>query len=203
MDYQRLEAAVNVVFRDHPLTLLCPYDAGALPRPLVDIGRQTHDFVLDDRGRRPNEDFADPAAVLLGLATVTPPPAGALTLRCDRPVDLARARRFVRDHGARAGLDPDAVDDVTLAVTEILTNALTHGHPPRRLHLYDAGATWICHVHDGGRGPDDPFAGFAPGDADRPRLRPVAGSAAVRRGGRGRGRDRRAQYPARATRHQR
>ena len=26
-DYQRLEAMVNVVFRDHPLTLLCPYDA--------------------------------------------------------------------------------------------------------------------------------------------------------------------------------
>ena len=162
VDYQRLEAAVNVVFRDHPLTLLCPYDAGSLPRPLVDIGRQTHDFVLDDRGRRPNEDFADPAAVLLGLATVTPPPAQALTLTCDRSADLAQARRLVRDHGARAGLDPDAVDDVTLAVTEILTNALTHGQPPRRLHLYDAGATWICHVHDGGLGPDDPFAGFAP-----------------------------------------
>ena len=49
-----------------------------------------------------------------------------------------------------------------LAVTEVLTNALTHGQPPRRLHLYDGGATWVCHVHDSGAGPGDPFAGFAP-----------------------------------------
>ena len=161
-DYRRLEAAVNVVFRDHPLTLLCPYDAGTLPPELVDVGRLSHSSMLDGEGFRPNGQYADPAAVLHGLSAVTPVPAGAATLRCDGPADVAAARRFVRDHAAPAGVDVEAVDDLVLAVTEVLTNALAHGEPARRLHLYDGGATWICHVHDSGPGPSDPFAGFAP-----------------------------------------
>ena len=161
-DYQRLEAMVNVVFRDHPLTLLCPYDAHALSSELFDISRQTHSDVMDATGCRPNEQFADPAAILLGLATVTSAPANAVTLRADGPSDVSTARRFVRDHSTRAGLDADTVDDLVLAVTEILTNAVIHGQPPRSLHLYDGGATWVCHVHDSGAGPGDPFAGFAP-----------------------------------------
>ena len=161
-DYQRLEAMVNVVFRDHPLTLLCPYDAHALSTELFDISRQTHSSVMDGTGSRPNEQFADPAAMLRGLAAVHPAPAGSVVLRCDGPADVSAARRFVRDHASRAGIDADMTDDLVLAVTEILTNALTHGLPPRRLHLYDTGDTWVCHVHDSGAGPGDPFVGFAP-----------------------------------------
>jgi len=162
IDYQRLEAAVNVIFRDHPLTLLCPYDAGTLSTDLFDISRLTHDTVIDETGRRHNEQFADPSALLRGLATVTPPLALAITLRCDEAADLSEARRFVREHATMAGLDRDTVDDLVLAVSEILTNALTHGRPPRRLHLYDDGPTWVCHVHDSGAGPGDLYAGFAP-----------------------------------------
>ena len=68
-DYQRLEAMVNVVFRDHPLTLLCPYDAHSLSdgalrhQPADALGR-------DGRARDadPTSSSRDPAAVLLGLA---------------------------------------------------------------------------------------------------------------------------------------
>ena len=161
-DYQRLEAMVNVVFRDHPLTLLCPYDANGLSTELFDISRQTHSSVMDATGSRPNEQFSDPAAVLRGLSSVTAAPAGAEALRCDGPADVSAARRFVRENASRVGLGEDATDDLVLAVTEVLTNALTHGQPPRRLHLYDAGPTWVCHVHDSGAGPGDPFAGYAP-----------------------------------------
>jgi anti-sigma regulatory factor (Ser/Thr protein kinase) len=164
-DYQRLEAVANVVFRDHPLTLLCPYDADVLSSDLFDISRRTHSTVMDATGWRPNEQFSDPAAILLGLASVTPSPAGAAALRCEGPADVSAARRFVRDHAARAGLHADAIDDLALAITEVLTNALTHGRPPRLLHVYDAGATWVCHVHDSGPGPDDPFTGFTPPSA--------------------------------------
>ena len=161
-DYRRLEAMVNVVFRDHPLTLLCPYDANALSTELFDISRQTHVSVMDATGSRPNEQFCDPAAVLHGLSSVTAAPASAAALRCDGPADVSAARRFVRENASRVGLGEDATDDLVLAVTEVLTNALTHGQPPRRLHLYDAGPTWVCHVHDSGAGPGDPFAGYAP-----------------------------------------
>ena len=51
---------------------------------------------------------------------------------------------------------------MALAVTEVLTNALLHGAPPALLHVYDAGATWVCHVEDGGLAPMDPLAGLLP-----------------------------------------
>ncbi len=43
VDYQRLEAAINIVFADSDVDLLCPYDAGTLPAHLLDIARHTHD----------------------------------------------------------------------------------------------------------------------------------------------------------------
>ena len=55
----------------------------------------------------------------------TPPPRLLVAGR-RRP-----ARRLVRARGADRGIDPDVVDDMALAVTEVLTNALLHGGPPR------------------------------------------------------------------------
>lgn len=94
-----------------------------------------------------------------GFSAVMPPPAGADSLGCASPADLARARRLVRRRGAGAGLDEEVVADLVLAVNEVLTNALVHGGPPVLLHLYPAGDTWVCHVQDGGRVALDPLTG--------------------------------------------
>lgn len=162
LDYRRLEAAVNLVFAEHDVDLLCPYDAGSLPAHLLEIGRHTHGAVRADGRVAPNERFDDPHALLAGLAEVVPPPPGATTLDCTSGSDVARARKLVHTRGAEAGLHPDVVDDVALAVTEVLTNALLHGGPPALLHVYDEGSTWVCHVHDGGRTPLDPLVGLLP-----------------------------------------
>lgn len=161
-DYRRLEAAANVVFAEQPVDLLCPYDAGSLPSDLLDIALRTHESVRIDGVVTPNAGFDDPLGLLADLATVVPAPVGATTLDCVGVSDVARARRLVRARGAEAGLDPDAVEDVALAVTEVLTNALLHGAPPAVLHVYDDGSTWVCHVHDGGRGWMDPLQGLVP-----------------------------------------
>lgn len=162
VDYRRLEAALNVVFAENDVDLLCPYDAGSLPAHLLDIGMHTHGAVLADGGMSPNARFDDPYDLLAGLATVVPPPPEATTLDCSSRADVAGARRLVHARGAEAGLDPDVVDDVALAVTEVLTNALLHGEPPALLHVYDEEDTWVCHVHDKGRGPMDPVMGLVP-----------------------------------------
>ena len=162
VDYRRLEAAINLVFAEHDVDLLCPYDAGSLPTHLLEIGLRSHGEMLTDGGMSPNSRFGDPFDLLAGLATVVPPPPGATTIDCSSPSDVARARRLVHARGAEAGLPPDVVADVALAVTEVLTNALLHGEPPALLHVYDEGATWVCHVHDGGRGPTDPLVGLLP-----------------------------------------
>jgi anti-sigma regulatory factor (Ser/Thr protein kinase) len=161
VDYRRIEAAINVLFADTAVDVLCPYDA-TLPAHLLGIGLDTHDTMLGLSPTVPRPRSGDPMELIADLATVVPPPAGAATLDCSSPAQLAHARRLVHDHGQAAGLTPELVDGVALAVTEVLTNALLHGRSPARLHVYDEGPTWVCHVHDRGRGPADPLAGMLP-----------------------------------------
>lgn len=162
LDYRRLEAAVNVVFAQHDVDLLCPYDVGSLPRHLLEVGLHTHGALRADGVSSPNDRFGDPHDLLAVLALVVPPPPDATTLHCTTRADLARARRLVHACGAAAGIDADVIGDVALAVTEVLTNALLHGAAPTLLHVYGEGDTWVCHVHDSGRSPLDPLTGVLP-----------------------------------------
>lgn len=162
VDYQRLEAAINLVFAEHDVDLLCPYDASTLPAHLLDIGRHTHGTMRANGTMAPNHGFDDPMVMLAGLAAVVPPPADAITVDCSSPADVADARQLVRLLGADLRLDGDTIDDVALAVTEVLTNALLHGKPPAMLHVYESGATWVCHVQDGGLDALDPLIGLLP-----------------------------------------
>ena len=164
VDYHRLEAAINLVFADRDVDLLCPYDTTALPDHLLEIGLHSHGSLRADGRRTPNTRFGDPADLLAGLATVVRPPPEATTLVCASRAAVSGARRLVHALGADAGLDPDAVDDVALAVTEVLTNALLHGEPPALLHVYDEHDTWVCHVQDSGLAPIDPLIGLLPPD---------------------------------------
>jgi anti-sigma regulatory factor (Ser/Thr protein kinase) len=162
VDYRRLEAASNVVLARRDVDLLCPYDAGSLSADLIDIAMHTHGTVRSDGAVTPNPRFEDPFDVLAELATVVPPPPEATTLDCSSRADVADARRLVHAEGAQAGITPEVVADVALAVTEVVTNALVHGAPPALLHVYDEEATWVCHIQDAGRGPVDPLVGLAP-----------------------------------------
>jgi anti-sigma regulatory factor (Ser/Thr protein kinase) len=162
VDYRRLEAAANVVFAENDVDLLCPYDAGSLPAHLLDIGLRTHGEALADGGLAPNPRFDDPFDLLAELSVVVPPPEGAIRFDCSSRSDVASARRLVGAEAALAGIDPDVVDDVTLAVTEVLTNALLHGEPPAELYVYREAETWVCHVRDAGRMPVGPLVGLVP-----------------------------------------
>lgn len=162
VDYRRLEAAINLVFAEHDVDLLCPYDTSALAPRMLEVGVCSHEQVWVGGALTPNAGFDDPWRVLAGLSAVVPPPPDATTLECRTPADVAAARRLVHARGAEAGIDPDMVSDVALAVTEVMTNALLHGEPPARLHVYVEGATWVCHVTDAGRGPVDPLIGLLP-----------------------------------------
>ncbi|WP_165356881.1 sensor histidine kinase [Nocardioides zhouii] len=162
LDYQRLEAAINLVFADHDVDLLCPYDAGTLPSHLLDIGRHTHDALRTGGAMSQNAGYDEPMAMLAGLSAVVAAPRDSITVDCSSPADVSTARRMVRDLGADLRLDPDVVADMALAVTEVLTNALLHGGPPAMLHIYESGPTWVCHVQDSGRDALDPLVGLLP-----------------------------------------
>lgn len=161
-DYLRIEAAANIVYRPYPISVLCAYDASVLPADQLLGCEQTHPALLTGRHLAPSPRFTDPRRLVAGRATVVTPPASAASIGCDHATDLAAARAFVRSQAACAGLDQETAANLTQAVCEILTNALVHGKPPSRLHVYTEGPVLVCHVHDRGRAPIDPLAGYVP-----------------------------------------
>jgi anti-sigma regulatory factor (Ser/Thr protein kinase) len=59
-------------------------------------------------------------------------------------------------------LDPADIDHLVFAVSEAVTNAVSHGRPPVRFRLWTAPDRIAATVTDRGDGPTDPFAGLLP-----------------------------------------
>ncbi|MFC4534292.1 ATP-binding protein [Sphaerisporangium dianthi] len=81
-------------------------------------------------------------------------PDGLRTVCWDLPHDLSmvgKARRIVVDTLNAWDLR-DLVDDVVLAVDELLANAVTHGEPPIRLSLWAVPGEFCVRVTDHGPG---------------------------------------------------
>jgi anti-sigma regulatory factor (Ser/Thr protein kinase) len=165
--YMRYEAASNVAYERYDASVLCPYDAAALPDEILHAALHTHPEVLEHGRVRPSERFVDPRAFVRENARAPTPPAGTATCRLERPEDLAVARALVRGQALAAGLPAAPVDDLAVAVGEITANALIHGEPPRMLWCYVDDGHLVCQVRDGGPGPPDPLTGYLPPDRDR------------------------------------
>ncbi|MEW1908429.1 ATP-binding protein [Kitasatospora sp. NPDC085895] len=104
-------------------------------------------------GRRPGET-AGGGERMFGLRLEHDPRAAATARHAARPVLSAW------------GLDDDQLYDTLLVLSELVTNAVTHGRPPAVLHLHaaqDSPGQVQVHVSDGG--PQGAPAGWA---ADRP-----------------------------------
>jgi anti-sigma regulatory factor (Ser/Thr protein kinase) len=164
-DYMRYEAAGNIAYDRYDVSVLCPYDAGQLPDEIVHAALETHPHVLEGDATRPSELFRDPRSYVRQCAVETTAPVGAAALLLEQAEDLATARTLIREQGNAAGLGSKTVEDLTLAVTEVATNALVHGDAPRCLWSYVEDDHLVCQVRDAGSGLMDPLAGYLPPDA--------------------------------------
>lgn len=75
------------------------------------------------------------------------------TIAVSLPVDVsapAVARHAVRDALAELGLSGPQVEDVLLATSELVTNAVEHGERPERLELDLSDGKLILRVFDAG-----------------------------------------------------
>jgi anti-sigma regulatory factor (Ser/Thr protein kinase) len=62
---------------------------------------------------------------------------------------ITQARRFARSWAVAHAAPPFVVDDIELAVSELVTNAVRHGAPPIELDLVEApDGTIRCEVYD-------------------------------------------------------
>ncbi|GAA2708810.1 anti-sigma factor RsbA family regulatory protein [Micromonospora olivasterospora] len=161
--WARYESAVNHAYDEFPLWSMCAYDTRTTPAHVLAEVARTHPRHTTPDGRHlPSPTYVEPATYLRES-----PPAPADPLQATPPqVDLtsptaAQARAAVQG-AARGRLPADDVQDLVVAVSETVSNALRHGRPPVRMRLWAGPDRIVVTVSDGGQGPTDPFAGLLP-----------------------------------------
>ncbi|WP_410614168.1 anti-sigma factor RsbA family regulatory protein [Amycolatopsis sp. lyj-109] len=162
--WARYESAVNHAYDEFPLRGMCAYDTRTTPRHVLDDVARTHPFVATPGGHHPNTGYVDPPSFLADPRPMKPLPiegtAPLAELTDPRPADARRAVLAT----APVDLPAAEVDDLVLAVSEIVDNALRYGRPPVRVRVWAGAGQMVVSVHDAGAGPGDPFAGLLPAD---------------------------------------
>lgn len=164
--WTRYESALNRALESHDAHLVCPYDARTLPTSLVDAARRTHPHVLGPTGRTESPLYAEPE-VLLPLLTLTwdapmQPPDVDLVVKGSTDA----ARRAFRRAALVAGFDPGRVEELTLALNEVVTNAIVHGGGQAHLRTWISPEGVTCAIDDEGPGLDDALLGYRPPPPD-------------------------------------
>jgi hypothetical protein len=184
LEWQRVEALVNVAFEDTGAAIMCAYSR-TLPAGVIAAARQTHPETVKGTTAVTTPGYMDPWAFSERCDNVPlpdpPPEAERLTL--DRP-DLHWLRRLVTDYACQARLPDEYLQRLLVAVTEVVSNAERHGAPPIVLTMWadpeDRGL--VCQIDDHGRWEPGADAGLLP-----PRgVPPAGGTASPRADGPGR-----------------
>jgi anti-sigma regulatory factor (Ser/Thr protein kinase) len=161
--WARYESAVNHAYDEFPLRSMCAYDIRTTPRHVLDDVARTHPFfATPGGGHHASAAYVEPPAFLADPRPVTPYPIQRtpplIVLADPQP---SAARRAVMDAN-KTELPANEIEDLVLAVSEIVDNTLRHGRPPVRLCVWADPDHVVVTVRDAGRGPTDPFAGLLP-----------------------------------------
>ncbi|GIU89616.1 MAG: hypothetical protein KatS3mg010_0715 [Acidimicrobiia bacterium] len=105
---------------------MCPYDERRLPGPVVDDVRRTHPHVRARGERRVSEQYVPPELPLRSFDVALELPVTEPAIDMDGVVALGAARRAFTRIAAATGIAPERVGDLTVAVNEVLTNAMLH-----------------------------------------------------------------------------
>lgn len=161
------EALINAAFTGRAATILCPYDVTALDPTWVDDAYRTHPVMLTTTRRWDSPWYADPIAVAAGFDEQLPdPPGDPATITVDFRT-VRGARRFVVEQAGRAGVRPEQIEIVTLAVNELVTNAVRHGGGGGELAVWVQEDDLVCQLSDRGS-LRNPLAGRIPVPPEAP-----------------------------------
>lgn len=158
-DWARYESVINVAFARLPLTLICPYDANALPEEVLGHARDTHPEIVDGDSS-PSSTYVDPRDFCGRLDATVEAQRHAPSLDLQFELDdLPVVRRLIGSFALDAGLTGARTEEIVLAANEIATNAVIHGRPPTTVRAWHGNAEIIVEVTDGGDGIQDVLAG--------------------------------------------
>lgn len=161
--WARYESAINHAYDDFPLWSMCAYDTRlASPQVLADVARTHPREVRPDGSHLPLEDYTEPVRFLTEPRPMLLDPvqrtAPLVELTDPSPAE-ARAAVLAADRGQ---VPADDVEDLMVAVSEMVTNALRHGLAPACMRLWSGPDRIVVTVQDRGDGPKDPYAGLLP-----------------------------------------
>ncbi|WP_084264707.1 sensor histidine kinase [Actinomadura macra] len=162
-EWKRHEAILNVAFAGTPTSIMCAYDASALPGHVLADAARTHPEIAGPDGERPSEGFTDPAAFYAECNAVPLPPPPSIAAR--RPFaagELPGVRDFLGAEARRLGLPKERSLPFVLAVNEVATNIIREGGGRGALWLWAEEGALVCDVSDPGRALTDRFLGYAP-----------------------------------------
>jgi anti-sigma regulatory factor (Ser/Thr protein kinase) len=137
-----------------PMSLVCMYDTVELDDTGLSHMRRSHPTIRGDDG---NDDYDPDLAHRLFRTPLPEPPRGVETTDVGA-ARLADMRSFVRAHAQEASLPADRIDDLVLAVNEVVSNSLRHGGGRCQIAVWHDGTAVTCEVRDAGR-IADPLAG--------------------------------------------
>jgi anti-sigma regulatory factor (Ser/Thr protein kinase) len=161
--WARYEAAVNQAYREFPVWCLCVYDRRTTPPGVLRDVARTHPTLAGPGGlREASEAYTQPEAYLSEARPVAADPVQlglpSATLTDPAPIE---AREAVRNLD-RGDVSADEVEDLVVAVSEAVTNAILHGEAPVEVRMWPGRDRIVVTVSDAGAGPADPFAGLMP-----------------------------------------
>lgn len=158
--WDRYEAAVDRALGDLPVWAPCLYDQRIAPPDVIERAKSLHhSFRLADGERRTNQHYTPPRRLTDFLPAEQDPleqTPSAVTLEGPTP---GAARAAVRELLC-GRMSQQREEAVVIAVSEAVTNAITHGAPPVSVRIWLADGRVVVRVHDSGPGPSDPLVGL-------------------------------------------
>jgi hypothetical protein len=146
----RYEALINWAFAGSAATILCPYDAGRLEPGIVGFAARTHPVIDEDTGRRASTAYTEPDLVIAQLNQPLPKPQAPTRDLVFDTYGLRAVRRLTGEQAERAGLRPDRVGDLQVAVNEIATGTILRGAGPGTFRIWPERDRVLCEVHGPG-----------------------------------------------------
>ena len=166
--YLRNEAMTNEVYRPYGYPWTCLYDRCAHTEETLRQVREVHPRLLEPGGESiPSTEYVAPRDFVARSARYLPvPEVVELDVELTSAGELARLRRLLGRWVGGHGVEGDDGDDVLIAISEAVTNALQHGAPPVRVQAFKDGGVARVSVHNPGSAAVFATAGYhRPGTA--------------------------------------
>lgn len=152
------EALINRAFAGRAATILCPFDATRLNSSVLAFANRTHPMIRDSDDVRPCADYVDPDVVVASLNNPLPAAGDVAAEFVFHPANLTDLRNLVARHASHAGMARDRIADLRLAVNEVATNTILHGHGTGAVRIWYEEDRIVCEIKGPG-GIDDTLAG--------------------------------------------